>query len=159
VRRLIEHDPKLTFGVIAFYSAQVDEIGRAMIETGLTEKANNERGWRVADKWTTTLNHEGQDSRALTHRHRRRVPGKRSSTWCSCRSPAATICRANRRGAARKFGHLMLENRLCVAMSRQQRLLVAVGDLDFVRADDAKTPLRALRAFTELCGGEHGIVR
>jgi superfamily I DNA and/or RNA helicase len=59
----------------------------------------------------------------------------------------------------RKFGHLMLENRLCVAMSRQQRLLVAVGDLDFVRADDAKEPLRALRAFTDLCGGEHGIVR
>ena len=59
----------------------------------------------------------------------------------------------------RKFGHLMLENRLCVAMSRQQRLLVAVGDLDFVRADDAKEPLRALRAFAELCGGEHGIVR
>jgi superfamily I DNA and/or RNA helicase len=28
VRRLIEHDSKLTFGVIAFYSAQVDEIGR-----------------------------------------------------------------------------------------------------------------------------------
>jgi len=28
------------------------------------------------------------------------------------------------RSLRRKFGHLMLENRLCVAMSRQQRLLI-----------------------------------
>src|SRR5690606_28798005 len=60
VRRLIDHDPKLTFGVIAFYSAQVHEIGQAMIETGLTEHANNARGWRIAEEWSTTYNHEGK---------------------------------------------------------------------------------------------------
>ena len=59
----------------------------------------------------------------------------------------------------RKFGHLMLENRLCVAMSRQQRVLVAVGDLAFVQAEDARKPLRALRAFADLCGGQHGVLR
>jgi superfamily I DNA and/or RNA helicase len=52
-----------------------------------------------------------------------------------------------------------LENRLCVAMSRQQRLLIVVGDLAFVKADEPAKPLRPLRAFTVLCGGPNGVVR
>ena len=159
VRRLIEHDSKLTFGVIAFYSAQVDEIGRAMVETGLTEKANNERGWRVSEKWATTLNHEGKTVERLRIGTVDAFQGKEFDVVFLSVTRSNDLPGRTDEEQRRKFGHLMLENRLCVAMSRQQRLLVAVGDLDFVRADDAKTPLRALRAFTELCGGEHGIVR
>jgi superfamily I DNA and/or RNA helicase len=66
---------------------------------------------------------------------------------------------ATERDRRSKFGHLMLENRLCVAMSRQQRLLVTVGDLSFVRADDAREPLRSLYAFSDLCRGPLGLVR
>lgn len=159
VRRLIEHDPKLTFGVITFYSAQVDEIGRAMIETGLTEKAHNERGWKVADKWTTTLNHEGKTVERLRIGTVDAFQGKEFDVVFLSVTRSNDLPGRTDEEQRRKFGHLMLENRLCVAMSRQQRLLVVVGDLEFVRTDDAKTPLRALRAFTELCRGEHGIVR
>ena len=159
VRRLIEHDSKLTFGVIAFYSAQVDEIGSAMVEAGLTEKANNERGWRVSEKWATTLNHEGKTVERLRIGTVDAFQGKEFDVVFLSVTRSNDLPGRTDEEQRRKFGHLMLENRLCVAMSRQQRLLVAVGDLDFVRADDAKTPLRALRAFTELCGGEHGIVR
>lgn len=159
VRRLIEHNPKFTFGVIAFYSAQVDEIGRAMIDTGLSEKANNERGWRVADAWATTLNHEGKTVERLRIGTVDAFQGKEFDVVFLSVTRSNELPGRTDEEQRRKFGHLMLENRLCVAMSRQQRLLVAVGDLDFVRADDAKIPLRALRAFTELCGGEYGIVR
>ena len=55
----------------------------------------------------------------------------------------------------RKYGHLLLDNRLCVAMSRQRRLLIVVGDLEFVRRADA---LPTLQGFVELCEGAHGIV-
>ncbi|MCB9609591.1 MAG: AAA family ATPase [Polyangiaceae bacterium] len=159
VARLIEHDPKLTFGVIAFYSAQVDEIGHAMIETGLTEKANNERGWRISDQMATALNHEGKTVERLRVGTVDAFQGKEFDVVFLSVTRSNDLPGQTDEEQRRKFGHLMLENRLCVAMSRQQRLLIAVGDLDFVRADSAKKPLRALRAFTELCGGEHGIVR
>lgn len=43
-----------------------------------------------------------------------------------------------------KYGHLMSPNRLCVAMSRQQRLLIMAGDdamLRVPKAEDAVGPL------------------
>lgn len=39
LKRLIEHDQKLTFGIIAFYSAQVTEIWKALEEVGIAEKS------------------------------------------------------------------------------------------------------------------------
>ena len=159
VRRLIDHDPRLTFGVIAFYSAQVDEIGQAMIETGLTEPANNARGWRIAEEWSTTYNHEGKKVERLRIGTVDAFQGKEFDVVFLSVTRSNELPGASDEDQRRKFGHLMLENRLCVAMSRQQRMLVAAGDLAFVQAEDARKPLRALRAFTDLCGGQHGVVR
>lgn len=159
VRRLIDHDPKLTFGVISFYSAQVDEIGQAMIESGLTESANNARGWRIAEEWSTTYNHEGKKVERLRIGTVDAFQGKEFDVVFLSVTRSNELPGSSDEDQRRKFGHLMLENRLCVAMSRQQRILVAVGDLAFVQAEDARKPLRALRAFTDLCGGQHGVVR
>ncbi|MCK6504435.1 AAA domain-containing protein [Myxococcota bacterium] len=159
VRRLIDHDPKLTFGVIAFYSAQVDEIGQAMIETGLTEPANNARGWRIAEEWSTTYNREGKKVERLRIGTVDAFQGKEFDVVFLSVTRSNELPGASDEDQRRKFGHLMLENRLCVAMSRQQRMLVVAGDLAFVQAEDARKPLRALRAFTDLCGGQHGVVR
>lgn len=159
VRRLIDHDPKLTFGVIAFYSAQVDEIGQAMIDTGLTERAPNSRGWRVAEAWSTTFNHEGKRVERLRIGTVDAFQGKEFDVVFLSVTRSNDLPGGEDEQQRRKFGHLMLENRLCVAMSRQQRVLVAAGDLTFVLAEDAREPLRALRAFAELCGGDHGVLR
>jgi hypothetical protein len=51
----------------------------------------------------------------------------------------------------------MLENRLCVAMSRQQRLLIAVGDAAMIHADAAIAAVPGLVKFYNLCGGPNGI--
>lgn len=159
VRRLIDHDPRLTFGVIAFYSAQVDEIGQAMIEVGLTERANNARGWRIADDWSTTYNHAGKRVERLRVGTVDAFQGKEFDVVFLSVTRSNELPGDTDEQQRRKFGHLMLENRLCVAMSRQQRVLVAVGDLAFVKAEDARKPLRALRAFADLCGGQHGVLR
>ncbi|HZV01432.1 MAG TPA: AAA domain-containing protein [Planctomycetota bacterium] len=160
LRRLIDHDPKLTFGVIAFYSEQVDEIGRAMIEEGLTEPANNDRGWKIADEWATTF---GVGSKRLVERLRigtvDAFQGKEFDVVFLSVTRSNDLPGETDEEQRRKYGHLMLENRLCVGMSRQQRLLVAVGDLAFVRAAVAAVPLRALRGFADLCRGPHGVVR
>ncbi len=155
VRRLIDHDPKLTFGVIAFYTAQVDEIGRAMIDEGLTEVAGNTRGWRVAERWAVTLNAKGKPVERLRVGTVDAFQGKEFDVVFLSVTRSNELPGETDEQRRRKFGHLMLENRLCVAMSRQERLLVAVGDLAFVQKAE---PLRALRAYTELCGGPDGVI-
>lgn len=57
----------------------------------------------------------------------------------------------------RKYGRLMLENRLCVAMSRQRRLLIVVGDPEMLKGPHAARELRGLMAFRQLCEGSHGL--
>ena len=58
----------------------------------------------------------------------------------------------------RKYGHLLLPNRLCVAMSRQKRLLVAVGDRSMFDTEVAAKEVLGLHAFLKLCGGDDGMV-
>lgn len=159
VRRLIDHDATLTFGIIAFYRAQVDEIGHAMIDTGLTEPVNNARGWKIAEAWATTYNAGGKKVERLRIGTVDAFQGKEFDVVFLSVTRSNSLPGQTDEQQRRKYGHLMLENRLCVAMSRQQRMLVVVGDLAFVTANDAAKPLRALRAYTDLCGGQHGVVR
>ena len=59
----------------------------------------------------------------------------------------------------RKYGHLRLENRLNVAMSRQRKLLVAVGDKRMADSRESEEGVPALAAFLRLCREEvrHGV--
>ena len=57
----------------------------------------------------------------------------------------------------RKYGHLMLENRLCVAMSRQKRLLIVVGDGGMLIGEQAAQAVPGLVRFLKLCEGDHGV--
>ena len=60
------------------------------------------------------------------------------------------------------YGFLNVENRLCVALSRQKRLLIVVGDADMFRANDAariaKICVPAMFNLYKLCESEGSIV-
>jgi hypothetical protein len=60
--------------------------------------------------------------------------------------------------ARRRFGHLTLANRLCVAMSRQKRVLVAVGDAAMFDDELAREHVPGLHAFLKLCRSDDGLV-
>ena len=159
VRRLIDYDPRLTFGIISFYSAQVEELFNALGKVGLAERPAHDRPWRICDQWATTLNGQGRVVERLRVGTVDAFQGKEFDVVFLSAVRSNKLRGSTERDKRSKFGHLMLENRLCVAMSRQQRLLVTVGDLTFVRADDAREPLRSLYAFSDLCRGPHGLVR
>jgi len=53
-----------------------------------------------------------------------------------------------------KYGHLRLPNRLNVAMSRQRKLLIAVGDKRMAEGDEAEEAVPALAEFLKLCRKE-----
>ena len=58
----------------------------------------------------------------------------------------------------RRYGHVLLVNRLCVAISRQRRLLIVVGDAAMFDAPRAPAGAVTLTAFLRICreGGDHG---
>ena len=58
----------------------------------------------------------------------------------------------------RKYGFLRLANRLNVAMSRQRRLLIAIGDAALARAAETAEAAPGLADFMRLCESEHGRV-
>ena len=56
------------------------------------------------------------------------------------------------------FGHLMSENRLCVSMSRQKRVLAIVGDGVLTNTQIAVDAVPALKNFYDLCLEKGGIL-
>jgi superfamily I DNA and/or RNA helicase len=58
-----------------------------------------------------------------------------------------------------KYGHLRLANRLNVAMSRQRKLLVAVGERGMAEGGEAEEAIPALAEFLKLCRKEASNVR
>lgn len=60
--------------------------------------------------------------------------------------------------AARCFGHLISAQRLCVALSRQKRCLMIVGDADLVTQPLGQKYVPALYHFWQLCNSRHCVL-
>lgn len=142
----------LTFGVITFYSGQVDEIWQRMSEAGMAVK-NSQSMWVInpSAPWLHT-------SRGL--------PRVRIGTVDAFQGREFDVVylsttRSSRPGSRRSnaFGFLVLPNRLNVAMSRQKRLLIAVGDAGLMTSEEGRTTVPALAAFHDLTGAADGFRR
>ena len=150
---VVRQQSDLSVGVITFYAAQRDAILSAMRGQGMTEQ-DEEEGLRIRDEWRQTA----------SGRERLRVGTVDSFQGKEFDVVFLSLTRSNDiRGDSdaakrRRYGFLMLENRLCVAMSRQQRLLVVVGDPAMAAGAHAESTVPALRAFRKLCEGPNGRV-
>ncbi|WP_157563710.1 DEAD/DEAH box helicase [Micromonospora chokoriensis] len=144
----LEENHDLTFGVVTFYKGQAAAIWREMREAGLADRDETLNSSYPA-LWSS-----------------RGLPRVRIGTVDAFQGREFDVVflsttRSRRSGSRQRpqFGFLVLPNRLCVAMSRQRRLLVAVGDSSMYSTDEAREALPALHAFFELTGGEHGLRR
>jgi hypothetical protein len=150
VHRLLEAAPNLTFGIITFYRAQVSEILEALVPYGIAsyEAATGEPD--ILDShWRYTKNAAGQRVERLRVGTVDAFQGKEFdvSLLSTVRTPSL-----DRRTPNAAFGHLVVENRLCVAMSRQKRLLVLVGDRQgLTEHPDAQGVLAPIVRFARLC--------
>jgi hypothetical protein len=156
VERLATARRDLSFGVISFYSAQADEVLLAMEKRGMSERLDD-GSYRVKDAWRETRSEDGRLIERLRVGTVDAFQGKEFDVVFLSMTRANDLPVSDERSLRRKFGHLMLENRLCVAMSRQQRLLVVVGDSAMLRGEASEKALRGLVAFREICGGKHGL--
>jgi hypothetical protein len=145
----------LTFGVITFYSGQVAAMWEAMAGAGLALRhGNNSFGLNPSIPWLHT-------DRGLPRVRIGSVDGFQGREFDVVFLSTTRSSRSSRAGARgpNRFGFLVLPNRLCVAMSRQRKLLVAVGDAAMMTSAEGRGAVPALAAFHDLTGGEHGFRR
>jgi superfamily I DNA/RNA helicase len=151
----------LSFGVISFYKAQVFAVYEALQKFGITERAPDGT-WQICQEYRFLENGEerlrigtvdafqgmefdivflsmvrSQDMNALPPHIRNEEDYKKKQQ--------------------KLFGHLMSENRLCVSMSRQKKVLVIVGDGVLANAQIAVDAVPALKNFYDLCH-EQGVI-
>lgn len=155
-RKILEERPDMSVGIITFYAAQVDEIMREMTTVGLTEHRDDGK-FSIGAAWLETTGSDGMLKERLRVGTVDAFQGKEFDVVILSVTRSNSLQAKDELSFRRKFGHLMLENRLCVAMSRQQRLLVAVGDEGMLLNDGASTAVPALVAFHNLCRGPNGI--
>lgn len=160
---LMKQAPGLTFGAISFYSDQVELIGEELSDRSIARRAGPGENHFVGD---------GEFRLTVDGRERLRVGSvdsfqgrqfdvvllsmTRSAPDKDSRPP--TDPEMYVRWVRRRYGHVLLVNRLCVAMSRQRRLLVVVGDAAMFDAPRAPAGGAPLTEFLRMCreGGEHG---
>ncbi len=146
---------RLSFGIISFYKAQVSAVYDELRRYGITERAPDGT-WQICQKYRFFENGEerlrigtvdafqgmefdivflsmvrSQDIKALPpHIHKEKNYKKKQQ---------------------KVFGHLMSENRLCVSMSRQKKVLIIVGDGMITNTKIAVDAVPALKNFYNLC--------
>ncbi|MCG5454617.1 AAA domain-containing protein [Micromonospora sp. PSH03] len=154
---------QLTFGVITFYREQQVLLETELVDAGLAV-LDDEGGFAPVPAMAYTAE--------PVPRQRLRVGTVDAfqgmefdvvllSVTRSSSPPRSTPDPAE---AVRRYGHLLSDSRMCVAMSRQRRLLIAVGDAAMAeRSATPETPGRpgrsvaeGLVAFRELCKGVDG---
>lgn len=132
-----EEGASLSYGVISFYKAQADRI-RSELKRQLGPVADDDRKIRVG----TVDSFQGMEFDVVLLSVVRTVP----PNWTPRDQDRA-------RQARSLFGHLSLYNRLNVSMSRQKKLLVAVGDPALVTHDLAADFIPGLVDFYRIAGG------
>jgi len=155
-RRLLEESPGLSVGIISFYVAQVDALKHAMLREELTT-ITDDGSLIIADAWRRTVNSDGESCERLRVGTVDAFQGKEFDIVFLSLARSNRIQPDDEKSTRRKFGHLLLENRLCVGMSRQKRLLITVGDSAMASEGNSKL-VPGLHAFLKLCRGGHGTI-
>jgi superfamily I DNA and/or RNA helicase len=164
-----EAGKNLTFGVISFYRAQSKIIMEEADKLDITSRSSTAEPWEIKEEYRF-LEREIDGKR--TKEERLRIGTVDSFQGMEfdvvflsmVRSPRQ-IPRREKEDAAnyrllqtRAFGHLVSENRLCVSMSRQKKVLVVVGDAALAQSEICRDAVPALAAFYDLCK-EEGKIR
>lgn len=146
---------KLTFGVISFYKEQVFEIEKQLANVGMAI-LHDDAPMEIVEPYNELRLPNGRLVERL------RVGTVDAFQGMEFDVVFLSMVRCNRlpdtpdawRG---KYGHLMLPNRTCVAMSRQKRLLIAVGDDEMFASANAQKAVGPLAAFLKICEVRDGI--
>lgn len=143
---------ELNFGIITFYREQVNIIMEELEKVGITLK--NEEGtydYRPEYKNVTIKNKVIEKLRVGTVDA---FQGMEFDVVYLSMVRSNDFLANTEREKQKKYGFLMVENRLCVSMSRQKKMLIVVGDSDMLTCSGAKNSVGALVDYYNLCKGD-----
>lgn len=141
----------LSVGIISFYSKQVERISEEASKYGYTER-EGDGSYRIAPAYQLTK--DGREKLRIGSVDS--FQGKEFDIVILSTVRSNNILRIDENNL-RVFGFLTLENRLNVAFSRAQKMLITVGDAEMFNDDFADTYVHGLHDFyTKLTVGEYG---
>ncbi len=132
-----EEGKNLSYGVISFYKAQA-----VLIKEQLGKRIEDDSQLRIG----TVDSFQGMEFDVVFLSMVRTMPNNRKPQTDGKEKQARKL-----------FGHLCLYNRLNVAMSRQKKLLVVVGDSSLLKSELAPEFIPGLVSFFDLCK-EKGVI-
>jgi hypothetical protein len=151
LHRLVDADRDFTFGVISFYSRQAQLICEELEGLGLLERTDN--GWEPLG--VARHNSSGDRIDRVQVGTVDAFQGKQFDVVLLSLTRSSEV-RQDRRATfpptvGQRYGHVLMPNRMCVAMSRQKKLLIMVGDEAMVRPETAAPEAARLTNFWRLC--------
>jgi hypothetical protein len=160
VSRILKARPDLSVGVITFYAAQRDRLRTLCVAQGILA------GDEVSESASAESRTSASPMPMLEVGTVDAFQGKefdivflsivRSSIDKGAVPNEGAEDREKRLN--RRYGHLRLSNRMNVAMSRQRRLLVVVGDKAMAEGEAASLGAPALASFLNLCMEKFGAI-
>lgn len=153
---ILKVDSEISVGIITFYSAQTRQLMQALEPYGLYKRDDQNKL-----KLNMTLNAKGEERLCVGTVDS--FQGKEFDVVLL--SVVRTIDDAKRQSLQQitpdskdyeevlnsAFGHLRSSNRMNVAMSRQRKLLIVVGDRGLIHEEGAAVAIPALQRFDALC--------
>lgn len=173
---LLQEKPELSIGVITSYAAQVDVIMQELYHLGVVTRTSDSDQPEISPNYCQFppgITNQFGDFERLRVGTVDAFQGKEFDVVILSPVRSNTIKLEvngsnHEIGMRGKFGHLLLANRMCVAMSRQRRLLIVVGDDQMftdrsnhegqAAGDDSET--NAVPGLTEvlrMCEGPYGL--
>jgi len=135
---------ELTFGVISFYKEQVKTIEGELVKAGIVVREGDLM--EIVEPYCELLLPNGRTAERLRFGTVDAFQGMEFDVVF------LSMVRSNARGV---FGHVTSPNRLCVAMSRQKRLLIVTGDDGMLRAPNVPKAISPLVEFRKLSEVRH----
>lgn len=154
VKEIGSERPDLSIGVITFYRSQVNRIQHHLSREHLGELEDGE--FHVSPDWQYTDDLSDKPTERLRVGTVDSFQGMEFDVVLLSPVRSNTLLDKTPADRRRKYGFLMLENRLCVAMSRQKSLLITVGDRAMTQTESAAEAIPGLCAFATLCRSSIG---
>ena len=148
----------LSFGVISFYKGQVYAVFEELERYGISERSSD-GAWQIVHAYRFLPNGEERLRLGTVDAFQGMefdivfLSIVRSQDMGALPEKLKSVADPSKR-SQKLFGHLVSENRLCVSMSRQKRVLAIVGDAAFSNSGDCKSAVPALSNFYSMCASK-----
>lgn len=139
----------LTFGVISFYKQQVNAIEEELLNVGMITR-HEDAPTEIVEPYCELQLPNGRVVERLRFGTVDAFQGMEFDVVFLSMVRCNRLPDDTEKSRRSKYGHLMMPNRTCVAMSRQKRLLIAVGDDAMLTTPNAKKAVGPLVEFLRL---------